>query len=220
MTTENALYNDKYPQLDEIIKNMARKKGLTEESVIKEAVIDKVLPQDKNARQFILDIYGENGSIGKSLEKLYSYNACGIYGASIHNNLKDIVLYTYAKAKTTNTCLRGNEPDRYHARDQIRSIARILRNENEKDYTKQVDACETLQQELDETPDKVDMVNAYEIITGAWDVLCNKTETYRLLMDLVIMDKDMYGKNFTDDDKFELYELICHAADEWDKQDK
>lgn len=39
-------------------------------------------------------------------------------------------------------------------------------------------------------------------------------------MDLVITDKDMYGKKFTDDDKLELYELICHAADEWDKQNK
>ena len=79
-------------------------------------------------------------------------------------------------------------------------------------YKKEIEFAEHLMLELRETPQFFRMCNVYQLLMNNWHVLMNLSITYRLLSDLVLMEK---GWKNTPESRSELREILKRVSQKW-----
>lgn len=207
--------------INRLVKDEAEKENRSESAIIEQTILDSFLPKNKNARCIIETyLYDDEGSIGSTLAALFSYNAAGTNWASVHDNFLPLVQFAKSQEVFCNTTLSGNEDELYHCYSQIESIINKLErmagddSEHEKEYLREADWARHLLQELKEEPQCSRLTNFYVLILNNWEDLKGWSITYRLLMDLAILEKGWRNDYET---RTELLELVKAISIEWNE---
>lgn len=207
--------------INRLVKDEAEKENRSESSIIEQTILDSFLPKNKNARCIIETyLYTDEGSIGNTLAALFSYNAAGTNWASVHDNFLPLVKFAKSQEVFCNTTLSGKEDELYHCYSQIESIIDKLErvavddSEHEKDYLREADWARHLLHELKEEPQCSHLINFYVLILNNWEDLKGWSITYRLLMDLAILEKGWRNDYET---RTELLELVKVISAEWNE---
>lgn len=207
--------------LDRLIKDDAEIENRSESAIIENHLLSIYLPQNKDARFWVENfLYSENGGIGQTLNAVFNSNAAGVGWAARYDNLFPLVEFARNQEVLCRPALTGQEHELHHCISQIELISSEFRqlmetaeDLNEKMYyKKEIEFAEHLMLELRETPQFFRMCNVYQLLMNNWHVLMNLSITYRLLSDLVLMEK---GWKNTSESRSELREILKQVSQKW-----
>jgi hypothetical protein len=196
--------------IDKVIEAKATLENKSKSAVLEEIITRELLPEDKEARYVIENLlFCENGGICKALEVLFANNAAGTGAwASKHDNFGELVRFAKTESCLYNqTILSGNESELPHLKSQYKNVIDKLTDENQKEY------ANAIYEELDKEPQFTRLGNIYQILQNDWENLKGWSITYRLLADMVRVEKDNWRD--TVEAKAELMEIIKNTASEW-----
>ncbi len=206
--------------INQLVKEKSELENRSESSIIEQAILDSLMPANKNASDIIEHyLYSENGNIGSTLAAFFSYNAAGINWHSRYDNFLPLVQFAKKNQAYCNTILTGKEDELYHSCSQIESIISIIedtakkKTEDKFKYQQELKFANHLLNELREEPQFSRLINFYTLILDNWDILKDWSVTYRLLMDLSLLEKGWKNDSQT---RTELVEIIKRISIDWD----
>ncbi len=170
-------------------------------------------------RQFISAYFGGDNPVGDTLAAIFDYNSHGTEWASIYDNLLPLVQFEKTQLTYSSLPLSGDEQELHHCVSQIDAIIEhleYLANNNDTAKNQLLhDAAyiKVLRTDLIERPNHIRIINFFQILVKNWEVFKSLSITYRLLMDLTLMEK---GWRNYDEDKEELLTIIKKVTDEWE----
>ena len=197
--------------IDKLIEAKAKLENKSKSAVLEEIITRELLPEDKEARYVIENcLYSENGGVGKALESLFANNSAGTGKAwsSKYDNFEE--LFRFAKTESclyNETILSGEESELPHMKSQFRAVIDELTDEDQKEYAK------AIYEELDNEPQFTRLGNIYQILQNDWEHLKGWSITYRLLADMVRLEKGHWRESV--EAKAELLEIIKRTSAEW-----
>ena len=118
---------------------------------------------------------------------------------------------TFAKMESTlynQTILTGEESELPHLTSQFKKLIDKLTDDSQREYAK------AIYEELDTEPQFTRLGNIYQILQNDWENLKGWSITYRLLADMVRLEKGNWRD--TVEAKAELLEIIKRTASEWE----
>lgn len=188
--------------INNLVKEEAQLKGISESAVIELCIRKTLLPASKQIGYLIENDLYENDGVRKVLEKLYAWNAAGINGQSVHDNLLPTVKFVYNKVCLNMIYISVIGDERYHLVSQLKSLKQYI---TESEFNK-----------IDEIIEKLDnaQIPISEILAlffDNWDQIKGLSFTYRALMDI------MKTPEIPDDveSKSELRKILCEISSEW-----
>ena len=205
--------------IDNLLKDKAEIEHRSKSSVAEQIILDSFLPQNDTAR-FIVSTYlfDDDNPIGNTLFAIFSYNAAGINWKSVNDNLIPLVQFAKKQLVYRSTPLIGDEPELYHCISQIETIADMLETladkmpELKSNILHEAEYTRALLKDLRERPNHVKLFNFYQILLNNWEYFKDSTMTYRLLMDLAILEKGWCNYAET---RMELLNIINDISKEW-----
>ena len=144
----------------------------------------------------------------------------------MHNNLHPVVKFAHDQSLLSNDSLTGKESELHHTYSQIRSMIDHLNRQAEKEtvvgnekkatYCKHEAAVsEELLSELQANPESFKLTDIYQVVLNNWDILKDWPFTYRLLYDLIKLEK---GCKNDPQNRQELLKIIVWMSDEWKEE--
>lgn len=205
--------------INNLVKDRATIENRSESAIIEQAILDSFLPENATARDIVSTyLYSEDNPIGNTLAAIFSYNAAGLNWKSVNDNLIPLVQFAKTQLIYSSTHLNGDEPELYHCISQIETIIDMLENlaeekpEMKKSILHEAEYTKLLLKDLRECPDHVKLFNFYQILLNNWEYFKSSTITYRLLMDLSLLEKEW--RNSTEI-RVELLQIINDISMEW-----
>lgn len=205
--------------VDNLLKDKAEIEHRSKSSVAEQIILNSLLPENNTARDIVSTyLYGNDNPIGKTLSAIFSYNAAGINWKSANDNLIPLVQFAKQQLVYCSVPLNGDEPELYHCISQIETIADMLENladekpEMKNSILHEAEFTRTLLKDLRERPNHVQLINFYQILLNNWEYFKSSTITYRLLMDLTILEKGW--RNYAET-RVELLGIINDISKEW-----
>lgn len=198
-----------------LIRDYAEVENRSESAIIEQIILDSLLPQNKEAKVILENyLYNENGEIGRTLAAFFGNNAAGTNWGAVHDNFLQLVQYAYSEEAFSNHILNGKEEELHHACSQIQSIIERLDKLGEENVEFKREAAwgRELLCELKEEPQCSRLSNFYALLIHNWDELKDWTITYRLLHDLVKLEKDWRN---TPDARVRLLEVVKVISNDW-----
>lgn len=211
----------KLPLIDRLVKDEAEKENRSESAIIEVHLLKSFLPEEKNARFWTENfLYSEDGGIGRTLEAIFATNAAGVNWGSKYDNLLPLVEFAKTQEFFCNTAPTGEEIELHHCCSQLDSVVTKLEHLTdeetdpaEKDaYQKEVKWAKDLLTQLREEPQYSRYVNIYQLLINNWEDLKGWSITYRLLADLVVLEK---GWRNTAETRTELLNILKIVSAEW-----
>lgn len=191
-------------------------------SIIERIIFTNLLPKNSDAKCIVEHyLYGENGGIGQALSAVFSSNSAGVNWEAAHDNLLPIVQFASRQEVFCNISLTGTENELYHAYSQMQSIIDRLNKLSEEAavdeekrlyYEKEAKRASELLRKLQDEPERSRLVNFYYILLDNWEDFRDWSITYRLLYDLVMLEK---GWRDNPEVRIELLQLIRSVSSEW-----
>lgn len=170
-------------------------------------------------RQFISAYFGGDNPVGDTLAAIFDYNSHGTEWASLYDNLLPLVQFEKTQLTYSSLPLSGDEQELHHCVSQvdaiIETLERLARENDEMQsyYSQEIAFVKELRTDLIERPNHVRIANFFHVLTKNWANFKGLSITYRLLMDLTLMEK---GWRNYDKDKEELLSIIQKVTDEWE----
>lgn len=178
-----------------------------------------IIFKNPNIRQFIADYFVGESPISNTLAAIFDYNSHGTEWASRYDNLLPLVQFAITQLAYRSLPLKGDEQELHHCISQIDAIIEhleYLANNNDTAKNQLLhDAAyiKVLRTDLIERPNHIRIINFFQILVKNWANFKGLSITYRLLMDLTLMEK---GWRNYDEDKEELLSIIKKVTDEWE----
>lgn len=175
--------------------------------------------KNPNIRQFIADYFVGESPISNALAAIFDYNSHGTEWASRYDNLLPLVQFEKTQLTYSSLPLSGDEQEFHHCVSQvdaiIETLERLARENDEMQsyYSQEIAFVKELRTDLIERPNHVRIANFFHVLTKNWENFKGLSITYRLLMDLTLMEK---GWRNYDEDKEELLSIIQKVTDEWE----
>lgn len=205
--------------IDNLLKDKAEMEHRSKSSVAEQIILDSFLPENTTARNIVSTyLYDDDNPIGNTLSAIFSYNAAGVNWKSVNDNLLPLVQFAKKQLIYGSMALNGDEPELYHCISQIETIIDMLKNlAEEKPELKnavlhEIEYTNVLLKCFRETPNNVKLISFYQILLNSWDYFKSSTITYRLLMDLTILEKGW--RNYAET-RMELLHIINDVSKEW-----
>ena len=196
--------------IEGIVRDHANLSGQTESSVIEHALIQSLLPADKNAQYWVTLLY--NGeSLAKAYANVFECFSAGLDWQARWQNGKPLVEEFSRALAMTFPMLIGQEKEIHHFETQLRTIYSFLNKEDQFFYDKiYIDDC---LEKLKEDAQQVSVFEVVNILLRNWQVLSNNTIAYRALKDLAMMS----ASNFRDDfyTRSQFVKVLKQVTDEW-----
>lgn len=208
---------EKSELIKKLVGDIAIKENRSLSAIIEKIILQSLLPKNSDA-QWIAEqyLYADNGGIDKALSALFSNNSAGVNWEAVHDNMLPLVQYAQTQAMYCHTILSGKERELFHLKDQIQlvieKLEKLAQEKNSNYYKKEADWGRALLEELAEEPQYSRICNFYQLLLNSWDDFKNWTITYRLLHDLVEIEK---GWRSDPAARIELLQLIKKVSDEW-----
>ncbi|UYZ39014.1 hypothetical protein OD350_29440 (plasmid) [Clostridium beijerinckii] len=211
----------KLPLIDRLVKDEAEKENRSESAIIEIHLLKSFLPEEKNARFWTENfLYSENGGIGRTLEAIFATNAAGVNWGSKYDNLLPLVEFAKTQESLCNTVPTGEEIELHHCCSQLDSIVTKLEHLTDEEtdtaekyaYQKEAKWAKDLLTQLREEPQYSRYVNIYQLLINNWEDLKGWSITYRLLADLVVLEK---GWRNTAETRTELLNILKIVSAEW-----
>lgn len=208
---------EKSELIKKLVGDIAIKENRSLSAIIEKIILQNLLPKNSDA-QWIAEqyLYADNGGIDKALSALFSNNSAGVNWEAVHDNMLPLVQYAQTQAMYCHTILSGTERELFHLKDQIQlvieKLEKLAQEKNSNYYKKEADWGRVLLEELTEEPQYSRICNFYQLLLNSWDDFKNWTITYRLLHDLVEIEK---GWRSDPAARIELLQLIKQVSDEW-----
>lgn len=207
--------------INNLIKDQATIENRSESAIIEQVILDSFLPANKTARDIVSSyLYCDDNAIGNTLAAIFSANAAGINWKSVHDNLFPLVQFARQQLIYSSTPLNGDETELYHCISQINAIIEKLEyiaannSELKERINNEVEFTKVLLSDLQDRPNQVRLVNLYQVLMNNWDFLKDSTFTYRLLMDLALLEK---GWRDEAEVRVELLQIIKCISNEWEQ---
>ena len=205
--------------INNLVKDRATIENRSESAIIEQIILDSFLPDNKTARDIVSSyLYCDDNAIGNTLAAFFSANAAGINWKSVHDNLLPLVQFAREQLMYSSTPLNGDEEELYHCVAQIKAIIEKLEylaannNEFKERLNNEIEFTKVLLSDLQDRPEQVRLVNIYQVLLNNWEFLKDSTFTYRLLMDLALLEKGW--RNYAET-RVELLQIINEISKEW-----
>ncbi|WP_164174083.1 hypothetical protein [Ruminococcus flavefaciens] len=205
--------------VDNLLKDKAEIEHRSKSSVAEQLILDSLLPENSIARDIVSTyLYNDDNPIGNTLSAIFSYNAAGVNWKSVNDNLIPLVQFAKKQLVYCSTPLSGDEPELYHCISQIETIIDMLlalaeeKPEMKSNILHEAEYTRVLLKDLQERPNHVKLFNFYQILLNNWEYFKTSTITYRLLMDLTLLEKGW--RNYAEI-RMELLQIINDVSKEW-----
>ncbi len=205
--------------IDNLLKDKAEIEHRSKSSVAEQLILDSLLPENSIARDIVSSyLYCDDNAIGNTLASIFSVNAAGINWKSVHDNLLPLVQFARNQLMYSSSPLNGDEVELHHCITQIKAIIEKLeyiaanKTEFKERLNNEIEFTKVLLSDLQDRPEQVRLVNFYHILLNNWEFLKDSTFTYRLLMDLALLEKGW--RNYAET-RLELLQIINDVSKEW-----
>lgn len=220
--TEKVTVSFERPELiKKLVGDIAIKENRSLSAIIEKIIITSLMPENNDAKHIAEQyLYSENGGIGRCLSVIFGNNAAGVNWEAVHDNMLPLVRFASTQEIFCSIPLTGEEKELYHAYTQIQSVLdRLNRLADEADdvekklyYQKEAEWGAKLLQELKEEPEYSHLINFYQLLLDSWEDLKNWTVTYRMLGDLIKLEK---GWRDDPEARMELLQILKNVSSEW-----
>lgn len=224
--TEKTTISFEKPELiKKLVGDIAIKENRSLSAIIERIILESLLPKNNDAKwiaeQFL---YGENGGIGRALSATFAMNSAGINWGTKHGDLFPLVRFASTQEVFCCQPLTGDEEELHHAYSQIQSVIDLLKTRATEEeaagnlekkfyYEKEAKWGEDLLKILRETPRMSRLINFYQLLMNSWDDFKDWSITYRLLKDLVDLEKGW--RNYPEN-RMELLQILKAVSEEWE----
>lgn len=159
-------------------------------------------------------------SVKELLKEVFDENSAGIYFRSKHDNLLPVVKFAKTQTSSNITILTGTETELHHCCSQLDSIVNELNrltntttdSEEKYRYQQEVAYATDLLSQLRDSPEYSRLINIYHLLIKNWEDLKGLSVTYRLLVDLVDLQKEWEDTRET---RTELLNILETVKIEW-----
>lgn len=211
--------------IEEVLQRKAEQENCSISALIESAILDSVLPENKQAR-YILEyrLVGEH-AVRDALEALFSWNSGGLNWRSVYINFKPFVEFAIENCKNTGPLLK-KDGHMTHFFSQFESIVHRIEalstyciEPNEKiHYVSQAKLARTMYEQGLENARNINYKDLLVLVNDCWDMLYDWTFTYRFLAD--ISELNVNGWNESSSAKNELYHLIVEQSKDWKEENR
>jgi hypothetical protein len=210
MNNKTTICLEKSTLIKSLLGDIAKTENKSISGIIEQIILETLLPADKNMRWIAENyLYSPDWSISKTLTIIFENNSAGINFQAVHDNMIELVQFANKQEIFKTTMLTGKEAELHHMASQLQSILNYLSKSGGYDET--VTWGNEILEELQTEPRITRLTNIYQLIINSWDVLKNRTETYRLLSDITSVSS--YINNI--DMRKELLHLMIKISNEW-----
>ena len=203
--------------LENMLEDASNYDHKTVSAVIETLLLDSLLSENNEARYFIENLYTNNWSIQDTLIAVFEYLSIGLNWESRYDNGRDLVVYSMHQSALNHSIIDTTSDEIYHMLNQFDSAIKKMEKsyenyEENPDATNEIAYAKEIYRQLESKDNGVSMSSVYTIILNNWDALKNWTITYRLLGDLVKLEKNWSNNS---NRRYELSLLIRTLAKEW-----
>lgn len=210
MNNKTTICLEKSTLIKSLLGDIAKTENKSISGIIEQIILETLLPADKNMRWIAENyLYSPDWSISKTLTIIFENNSAGINFQAVHDNMIELVQFANKQEIFKTTMLTGKEAELHHMASQLQTIFNYLSKSDGYDET--VTWGNEILEELQTEPRITRLTNIYQLIINSWDVLKNRTETYRLLSDITSVSN--YINNI--DMRKELLHLMIKISNEW-----
>lgn len=187
-------------------------------ALIEKHILNDLLPENPNAAMWLQLLYDGSWGIGEVLEACFADLSAGVYWQAKHDNALDIVKFAQHWE-----CMANNMPDpeaheMHHFLSQLDSVVTKLETIAEEATSGQYEAQKEAEWAKDlyniakDEPEYMRFSNIYQLLLNNWEHLKNWSITYRLLADMVAMQKNWRN---TEETRYKLTQLLTTVSAEW-----
>lgn len=207
--------------VDDLVKDEAGLRNISESAVIEERLLDSFLPKNNQARSIVVNfLYAEDGGIWVALNAVFRQNAAGINWKSVYSNFLPLVNFGYDLMLFNGLYVEGSEVELYHLKSQLDSLAGKFEQlssiqddvREEWKYIGDAKYARELLKGLEENPKSINLINVWALIIERWDVLFDWSITFRLLADLSLLANKWQDYP---NERIKLLHLIDEVSAEW-----
>jgi len=213
---KNKMYSFKqYDLISNAAKAVACHRGIGESELIEDLIINALMPEHPTAKRLSSTIlFADDGGTAATIMAIFQLAAAGV---NVPDDLMPFIEFSRRQELGNQTVLSGDEPDIYHLINQADSITTFLEEKaNERGVHRSVidDIAlgQSLIHDLQTVPSCCRIFNFYNIVLHNWDDLKDLSITYRLLADLVKLER-AWDESL--DKKAELLELLKKESEKW-----
>lgn len=213
---KNKMYSFKKCDLiSNAAKAVACHRGMGESELIEDLIINALMPEHPTAKRLASTLlFADDGGTADTIMAIFQLAAAGV---NVPDNLMPFIEFARRQELGNQTVLSGDEPDIYYLLNQADSITTYLEKKaEERGITRiapdDIDLGESLIHDLKTAPSCCRIFNFYNIVLHNWDDLKDLSITYRLLADLVQVER---GWDESLDKKAELLELLKKESEKW-----
>lgn len=207
-------------RIDDISKKTLRSSSF----VIEDILLNNLLPKNNEAKNIVLNcLYDtnnkQNNNIKKTLEALFSANSAGVNWSANHYNFGDLIDYCL-KYCDSSCAYNATDQSLDYFITQFSSIIERVENcifcciePDDKDvYSANFGLLQTLLKKIKETPEKVFLIEFYDLIQLYWPMLYDWSITFRFLSSLTSFCKFDESNPIA---RLDLYDVIEQISNEW-----
>lgn len=206
-----------------IIENMISDEAIVENrsasALIEKHILNDLLPKNPGVAMWLQSLYDGSWGIGEVLEACFADLSAGIYWEAKHDNALDIVKFAHYWECIINSIPDPEAPEMYHFLSQLDSVVSkletIAKEAKIGQYEAQKEAkwAKELYNDAKNEPKYIRFSNIYQILLNNWEHFKNWSITYRLLADMVSMQKNWRN---TAEIRYELTQILISVSSEWD----
>lgn len=204
--------------VEKMVSDEATVEKRSASALIEKHILNDLLPENPNAAMWLQLLYDGSWGIGEVLEACFADLSAGVNWQSKHDNALDIVKFAHHWE-----CMANNIPDpeaheMHHFLSQLDSVVTKLETIAEEATSGQYEAQKEAKWAKDlyniakDEPEYMRFSNIYQLLLNNWEHLKNWSITYRLLADMVAMQKNWRN---TEETRYELTQLLTTVSAEW-----
>lgn len=203
--------------IETIIQDESMIEGRTQSSIIEQHLLNELLPQNNNAKFWLEQLYSGEWELQRVLNAIFDMLSGGINWEARYTNGLPLVQYAYkwhCIKKKPNFDFTSKEI--HHFKSQFDSVVQRLMLHAEKttkiEDQKEAEWAHSLYTKFEKEPNEFEVSHLYQLLLSNWDIFENWTITYRLLSDMVIMEKEWINN---EESRYELKQLLTKLSKEW-----
>jgi hypothetical protein len=187
-------------------------------ALIEKHILNDLLPENPNAAMWLQLLYDGSWGIGEVLEACFADLSAGVYWQAKHDNALDIVKFAHHWECMANNMPNTEANEMHHFLSQLDSVVTKLENIAKEATSGQYEAQKEAKWAKDlyniakDEPEYMRFSNIYQLLLNNWEQLKNWSITYRLLADMVAMQKNWRNSEET---RYELTQLLTTVSAEW-----
>ena len=204
--------------VEKMVSDEATVEKRSASALIEKHILNDLLPENPCAAMWLQLLYDGSWGIGEVLEACFANLSAGIYWQAKHDNALNIVKFAHHWESMANNIPDPESHEMHHFLSQLDSVVTKLEIIAEETQNGQYEAQKEAKWAKDlyniakTEPEYMRFSNIYQLLLNNWEHLKNWTITYRLLADMVAMQKNWRN---TEETRYELTQILTAVSAEW-----